>query len=106
MEGGYCSDTKFEEKLAEKTVQHERLIALLKIYGYDVRLGPMPSGYAGSIYTINLSVLQGSGLNRSAAKTVLKRLHQLAISYLHNIVKARYGRYAVQARGRGINVAG
>ena len=58
MEGGYCSDTKYEEKLAEKIVQHERLIELLKIYRYDVRLGPMPLGYAGTVYTINLSVLQ------------------------------------------------
>ena len=77
MEGGYCSDTKFEDKLAEKTVQHEKLIELLKIYRYDVRLGPMPLGYAGTIYTNNLSVLQKFGLNRSAAKTVLKRLRML-----------------------------
>ena len=111
MEGGYCSDTKFEEKLAEKTVQHERLIELLKIYGYDVRLGPMPLGYAGTVYTTNLSVLQEFGLNRSEAKTVLKRLHLHAIKCLHNIVKERRylernGRYAMQARGRGRNVAG
>ena len=34
MEGGYCSDTKFEENLAEKTVHHERLIEILKSYSY------------------------------------------------------------------------
>lgn len=44
MEGGYCSDTKFEEKLAEQTAQHERLVGILRTYGYDVWLGPMPLG--------------------------------------------------------------
>ena len=93
MEGGYCSDTKFadtkfEDKLAE-TLKHERLIELLKFYVYDVWLGPMPLGYASTIYTNNLSVLPEFGLNRSAAKTVLQRLHMHAISCLHNIVKAR-----------------
>ena len=71
----------------------------------------MPLGYAGTVYTLNLSVLQEFGLNRSAAKTVLKTLHLHAIRCLHNIVKERRylernGRYAVQARGRGRNVAG
>ena len=89
MKGGYCSDTKFDDKLAEKTVQHERLLELLKIYGYVVRLGPMPLGYAGTVYTNNLSVLQELGLSRSAAKTMLKTLHLHAISCLHTIVKAR-----------------
>ena len=80
MERGYCSDTRFEEKLAEKTVQHDRLVGILKTYGYDVRLGPMPLGYAGTIYGSNRSVLQELGLSRSAAKTVLKRLHLHAIT--------------------------
>ena len=74
--GGYssCSDTKFEVKLAEQTIQHERLIEILKIYGYDVRLGPMPLilGYAGTIYTNKLPVLHDFGLNISTAKTVMK----------------------------------
>ena len=82
--GGYCSDTKFkfEEKLAEKTVQHGRLMAILQTCRYDVWLGPITLGYAGTIYTNNLSVLQELGLNRSATKTVLKRLQLLAISCL------------------------
>ena len=84
MEGRYCSDTEFKEKLAEKTVQH---VKILRTYGYDVRPGPMPLGYAGTIYINNLSVLQELGLSRSAAKTVLKRLHLHAISCLHNLLR-------------------
>ena len=111
MEGGHCSDTNFEGKLAEKTVQHERLVGILRTYRDDVWLRPVPLGYAGTTYISKLSVLQELGLNRSAAKSMLKKLHLHAISCLHNIIQERkylegIGRYAMQARGRGRNLAG
>ena len=105
--------TRFAEKVIEKNEQHERLANMLRMYGYDVQLRPMPLGYAGTIYTCNFSMLQDLGLQRAIAKRVLKKLHTHAILSLHNIIcrERRYleskGRYATHVRGHGRNnVAG
>ena len=34
----------YAEKVAEKNEQHEKLVDMLKMYGYDVYLRPMPLG--------------------------------------------------------------
>jgi len=68
----YCADTRYAEKVAEKNEQHEKLVDMLKMYGYDVQLRPMPLVYAGTIYNCNLSMLQDLGLQRTVAKGVLK----------------------------------
>ncbi len=99
VEGGYCADTRYAEKVAEKNEQHEKLVDMLKMYGYDVQLRPMPLGYAGTIYNCNVSMLQDLGLQRTVAKGVLKKLRTHAILCLHNIIKERRylennGRYA------------
>ena len=108
VEGGYCADTRYAEKVTEKNEQHEKLVDMLKMYGYDVQLRPMPLGYAGTIYKCNLSMLQDLGLQRTVAKNVLKKVHTHAIMCLHNIMKERRylesnGRYALQARGNKRN---
>ena len=109
MKGGYCADTRYVEKMAEKTNNMKgNMVDMLKMYGYDVHLRPMPLGYAGTIYNCNLSTLQDLGLQRPVAKGVLKKLHMHAITSLHNIIKGRRylennGRYALQARGHRRN---
>ena len=40
VEGGYCSDTRYEEKLEEKEAQHTALEVALKEYGCDVTVLP------------------------------------------------------------------
>ena len=99
VEGGCCVDTRYAEKVAEKNEQHEKLVDMLKMYGYDVHVRPMPLGYAGSNYNCNLSMLQDLGLQRTVAKGVLRKLHMRAITSPHNIIK-RYlensSRYALQ----------
>ncbi len=40
VEGGYCSDTRYEEKLQEKGAQHKALEEALKDYGYNVTTLP------------------------------------------------------------------
>ena len=102
------ADTRYAEKVAEKNEQHEKLVDMLKLYGYYVHLRPMPLGYAGTIYNCNLSMLQDLGLQRTVAKGVLKKLHMHAVTSLHNIIKERRylennGRYALQARGNRRN---
>ncbi len=80
VEGGYCANTRYAEKVTEKNEQHEKLVDMLKMYGYDVHLRPMPLGYASTIYNCNLLMLQDVGLQRTVAKGVLKKLHMHAIT--------------------------
>ncbi len=91
-----------QRKWQRKMNKHEKLVDMLKMFGYDVQLRPMPLVYA-AIYNCNLSMLQDLGLQRTVAKEVLKKLHTHAILCLHNIIKERRylennGRYALQAR--------
>ena len=79
-----------KQECLDRNEQHEKLVGdMLKMYGYDVQLRPMPLGYAGTIYNCNLSMLQDLGLQRTVAKGVLKKLHTHAILCLHNIIKER-----------------
>ena len=117
VEGGYCADTRYIEKMAEKNERHETLVDMLKMYGYDVHLRPMPLGYAGTICNCNLSMLQDLGLQRTVAKGVLKKLHIYATQSHPYTTSSRkgdtwktmhgmawpYGRYALQARGNRRN---
>jgi len=62
-----------KQECLDRNEQHEKLVGdMLKMYGYDVQLRPMPLGYAGTIYNCNLSMLQDLGLQRTVAKGVLK----------------------------------
>jgi hypothetical protein len=35
VEGGYCADTRYAEKVKEES-EHKKLVDMLKMYGYDV----------------------------------------------------------------------
>ncbi len=48
VEGGYCPDTRYEEKLQEKGAQHKALEEALKDYGYKINTLPIIMGQSGS----------------------------------------------------------
>ena len=50
VEGGYCSDTRYDEKLQEKGAQHEALEEALKEYGYNVTTLPYSAHYHRTIW--------------------------------------------------------
>ena len=50
VEAGYCSDTRYEEKLQEKEDQHIALQTALKNYRYSVITLPVILGVSGSIF--------------------------------------------------------
>ncbi len=47
VEGGYCPDTRYEEKLQEKEAQHAALEAALRDYGHNVTTLPIIIGQSG-----------------------------------------------------------
>ena len=56
VEGGYCSDTRYEEKLQEKGAQHKALEEALKDYGYNVTTLHIIIGQSGSQYHTTLPI--------------------------------------------------
>ena len=50
VEGGYCPDTRYEEKLQDKGAQHRALEEALKDYGYNLITLPIIIGQSGSQY--------------------------------------------------------
>ena len=85
LEGGYCSDTNCKHKYKEKTEQHQVLVNMLTTYGYQVMLRPMPLGYAGSIYQINLEALLDVGITKHQALRTPRELQSnVFIASLNN----------------------
>ena len=90
VESGCCPDTRYAQEVAENNRQHEKLVHMLKVYGYDLHLRPMALGYAGTIaYNCNLSMLQDLELQKTLVKGVLKQLHMHAIKSLQCVASKR-----------------
>ena len=45
IKGGYCADTRYEEKLQETEAQHQTLHAALTDFGYNVVTLPIILGF-------------------------------------------------------------
>ena len=90
LEGGYCADTKVQDKIDEKMQQHDELKKLLMQYGYECIYMAFPLGHAGAIYKINFTALtEHLGVPKTAARKMLKDLHMHAITCLHSIIMCR-----------------
>ena len=50
MQVGYCSDTRYNEKFAEKQQQHQTLKQLLVANGHKVRVASIIRGSMGSSF--------------------------------------------------------
>ena len=74
MEEGYCSDTKYEEKLQEKGAQHKALEEALKDYGYNVTTLPTIIGQSGSQYHTTSEALARIGIEHGPASRVMSKL--------------------------------
>ncbi len=89
MEGGYCSDTRYEEKLQEKGAQHKALEEALRDYGYSVTTLPIIIGQSGSQYHTTLAALANFGIEHGPASKVMSKLHEHAVLTFHKILTSR-----------------
>ena len=91
VEVGYCSDTRWRDKVKEKMGQHKELMGLLKLAGWTVDETPalITVGACGAVYQSGLEALQRLGLSTTQGKTLLTKLHGIAIEEMRNISLAR-----------------
>ena len=86
---GYCSDTRYREKLQQKTEQHDVLRRLLLAKGHTVRYLPIIVGNAGCTYKSGEQALLALGISHPNVQKLHTRLMEHAITCLHKIVRTR-----------------
>jgi ribonuclease HI len=104
IEVGYCMDTRWEEKLAEKNRQHDQVNGLIPALtealathlGEDearrrVVMHSIPLGASGYALRRNRDVLEGLGLEKDAATKCLVKMGRQAMQAALHIMKL--GRY-------------
>ncbi len=89
VEGGYCPDTRYEEKLQEKEAQHKALEGALKDYGYNVTTLPIIIGQSGSQYRTTSGALAKIGIEHGHASKVMSKLHEHSDMTFHKILTSR-----------------
>ena len=89
VEGGYCSDTRYEDKLKEKESQHQALQEALEDYGYKVAVLPVILGFSGSHFHTTIHAFKQLGIEHSAMTSLMRKLYEHAVTSLHNIVVSR-----------------
>ena len=90
LKGGYCADTKVQDKIDEKIKQEGALKDLLLEYGYECIYMAFPLGHAGTIYKTNFTALtKYLGVSKPEACLLMKKLHMHAFTSLNNIIRCR-----------------
>jgi len=55
---GFCTDTRYKEKLMEKTWQHRHMVSRLVARGWTVTQAEVVIGNAGTMYTKSVEALR------------------------------------------------
>ena len=69
VEGGYCRDTSYLEKLEEKGQQHAKLEDALRTFGYEVKSVTYICGCTGSLFRSNSASMRELGIESTDATT-------------------------------------
>ena len=84
MQGGYCSDVSYLEKVREKGQHHAKLEEALRLYGYNVTSLTYIFGSTGSQYhncNINhCDIMRMLGIEHSVAKKLRDKIHEHTIA--------------------------
>eukprot|EP00887_Chlorella_sp_A99_P002003 scaffold18.g2003.t1 len=91
VEVGYCSDTRWGEKVQDKLAQHRALLEALAQAGWRVDPDPhiVVLGACGAVYLNGLQALKKLGLTKEQSSTLLTKLHVMATQAVHDILVAR-----------------
>ena len=89
VEGGYCSDTRYEEKLQEKGAQLKALEEALQDYGYNVTTLPIIIRQSGLQFHTTSDALAKIGIEHGPASKVMSKLHEHSVLTFHEILTSR-----------------
>ena len=91
VEVGYCYDTNWQKKDAQKLMQHNSLLNALTLAGWriDADARTLTLGVCGTVYLSGAEALQNLGLKRTQTSTLLTKLNTHAVQAAHTITSAR-----------------
>ena len=89
VEGGCCSDTRYTHKLQGKEAQHQVLQTALQDYGYNVTTLPIIMRVIWVTLPHHYRCLMQIGTEHTQANSLLLKLHEYAVTSLHNTVMSR-----------------
>ena len=76
VEGGYCSDTRYKDKLNEIEGQHQALQTALEDHGHQVSTLPIILGDSGSHLHCTTNAWKQLGTGHDAINTLMLQLHE------------------------------
>ena len=85
VEGGYCSDLSYMEKLREKQQQHAALEGALRTYGHEVVSLTYISGCTGSRYHSSNNTLRHLKIGHAAAHNHKRKIHEHIVTSVDNL---------------------
>ena len=85
IEIAHTDDENWGCKLLEKYTKYGPLLQLLGKHKIKAKLHVLVFGRTGTIYKHNRQVLEQLGLDRKEATQALGELHDLTVSYAHNM---------------------
>ena len=88
IEGGYTSDTRHLETLAEKQNQHQKLVAL-ELRVFDVKPMIFAFGVGGTIFQQSVEDMRQLGVSSPAITKPLKEVHVNSVTCATNIITQR-----------------
>ena len=101
VEGGYCSDVSYLEKVREKGQQHAKPEEQLRLYGYNATSSTYICGSTGSQYhSSNGTIRFMLGIEHSVAKKLRDKIHDNTIACTDSLMKSRRMSSARQNRKR------
>lgn len=89
IEGGYTSDTRHLEKLAEKQNQHRKVVGALELGRFDVKPMIFAFGVGGTIYKQSVEDMRQLGVSTTAITKTSKEVHLHSVTCATNIITQR-----------------
>ena len=90
IEVGYCMETAYTSKFAEKHAQHKQLMDCLRQAGYaDVQLHLLIFGSTGGMFHLTKFHLKQLGIAENPLRLLMEKLHFRALKRLEQLVATR-----------------
>ncbi len=90
VEVGFCTDTRYKEKLFEKTWQHRHMITRMVAKGWHVSQADLVIGNAGTMYNTTVEALRHTvHLTPDRAHKLASKLSKHAVTHTHLAIVAR-----------------
>ena len=102
LEVGYTSETRYTDKVLEKTQQHAQLRSLLESEGFEGVIQSVILGTSGGIFLSQGQILDELGVEKSRRDKLNRKLHLHSIHTMHSLIQLRRQKEAKMQKGHQV----